>query len=362
MLFRVRGGIPRFNVMLCLALDDWMEARGFRGTVLSLLDGDSDYRAAGRPWERLDFQGCGGQARLAGRTLLQSMRTRPRGLIVGLIGMSPLGWLCRPFLGRGFIVVAHGTEAWNVPKRSRRMAMRRAERVWAVSRKTGDALGSSVGYPASRVRILPNTLDPTFRLEPPETGAVRSETSNPELLSVARLWADEGQKGVDHTIEAVARLRARHPGLRYRIVGKGSDRARLERLVSRLDLTGVVSFEHDLSDEELADRYRRCTAFVLPSGQEGFGIVFLEAMRFSKPCIGGAAGGTPEVVADGETGLLVPFGDVSALERCLDRLLSDPGLAAEMGRAGRERLEREFLFPRFRERLGAHLDEWLGLG
>jgi hypothetical protein len=143
--------------------------------------------------------------------------------------------------------------------------------------------------------------------------------SFPHSDTAARLWADEGRKGIDPTIEAVARLSAREPRLRYTIIGKG------------------------------------CAIFVLPSGQEGFGIVFLEAMRFSKLCIGGNEGGTPEVIAEGESGFLVPFGDVDTLMRRLETLLADPELRRSMGSAGRRRLLEHFTYETFRSRLADHL-------
>jgi glycosyltransferase involved in cell wall biosynthesis len=122
-----------------------------------------------------------------------------------------------------------------------------------------------------------------------------------------------------------------------------------------LGISERVRFEQDLTDGELAAAYRDADLFVLPSGQEGFGIVFLEAMKFGKPCIGGNVGGTPEVITDGETGLLVPFGDEAALTAALDRLIGDSELRERMGRAGRERLLNYFTFPRFKERLRSHL-------
>jgi glycosyltransferase involved in cell wall biosynthesis len=163
-------------------------------------------------------------------------------------------------------------------------------------------------------------------------------------------------KGVDHTLTALARVASRHPQARYRIVGKGSDKSRLQQLADSLGIGRRVIFEEDLSDTDLAERYRRCAAFVMPSGQEGFGIVFLEAMRYSKPCIGGDAGGTPDVIVDGETGYLVPFGDLNALEDRLDQLLAQPELRRRLGRAGRQRLIDEFTFDSFKARLGAYVE------
>jgi glycosyltransferase involved in cell wall biosynthesis len=129
-----------------------------------------------------------------------------------------------------------------------------------------------------------------------------------------------------------------------------------------LGLEDGVLFEEDLDDDELADRYRRCTVFVMPSGQEGFGIVFLEAMRFGKPCIGGSVGGTPDVIDDGRTGFLVPFGDVDALESAVKRLVENPELAREMGWAGRRKLNDEFVFDRFVSRVADQLERLLDEG
>lgn len=228
----------------------------------------------------------------------------------------------------------------------------------AVSRHTADLLARESGLDPGRTRLLPPALAPELDALP-DRGEV-DEASRCELLSVARLHAGEGQKGVDHVIEVLPRLVGRHPRLRYRVLGQGSDKPRLVALARAAGLAERVTFEENLSDAELADRYRRAAAFVLPSGQEGFGIVFLEAMRFGRPCVGGDAGGTPEVIDDGRTGLLVPFGDRDALERALDRLLSDAPLRAAMGRAGLARVRELYVYERFRENVGRHLRDWFG--
>lgn len=354
-VFRVRGGIPRFNQMLCLALDQLAPQLGLEGTVICQDDTEEDYRAAGRPWARLEFLPGGGRAGLVRRALSAAARERPDLMLVGLLGMAPLGLACLPFVRRGFGFVAHGTEVWSEPRLSRRFAGRAARFAFAVSRHTATSVQRTVGLPASAIRLLPNALDPGFSSAP---GAGTAE-ERPELLAVARLWAGEEKKGVDHTIEVFSRLARRHPRIVLRVVGQGTDKPRLQALAASLGLGGRVVFEEGLSDEELISRYRHCSVFVLPSGQEGFGIVFLEAMRFAKPCVGGDAGGTPDVIVDGETGYLVPFGDLDALERALERLLDDEALRHGMGRAGLRRLQEEFTFERYRERLGRHLADLL---
>ncbi len=357
-VFHNRGGIPRFNQMLCLALDQLSDELGFTARVIVQDDSAEDYSRAGSPWRNLEFSPVRGQIKLGLRALADCRRERFDLMLVGLLGMAPVGWLCRPLLGKGFGFIGHGTECWNEPRWTRRLAARGARFAFAVSTHTADALHRTTGLPREAIRLLPNTLDPGFELRP-ETDDPPHGARPPELLTVSRLWAEERMKGVDHTLRAFASLSGRHPEAVYRIIGKGSDRARLERLAADLGLGRRVIFEADLTDDELAERYRRCAIFVLPSGQEGFGIVFLEAMRFSRPCIGGAAGGTPDVIQHGTTGLLVPFGDAAALESSIDRLLGDPALRRSLGRAGRVRLDAEFVFSRFRQRVRNHLVDLL---
>ena len=364
MIFKERGGIPRFNQMLCLALDEVAPALDVEAWVISEQDSGRDYLDSGAIWRNIQFIPAGGRGGLISRTALLCMRRRPDILLMGILGMAPLGAACLPFLRRGFGFIAHGAEAWEEPRLTRRVLGRQARYVLAVSRDTGEAVCRTIGLDPSAVRILPNTLAPGFEAapEPPGRGA---PDSRPEILTVARLWPQtaltpfEGRKGVDHTLHALTRLVGRHPGVRYRIVGKGPDKPRLQRLSESLGLEDHVIFEEDLTDAELSERYRRCAVFALPSGQEGFGIVFLEAMRFGKPIVAARTGGIPEVVEDGTNGLLVPFADVDALEGALDKLLGDHALRTSLGAAGRTRLEEQFTFERFRSRLGSHLREWL---
>jgi len=106
-----------------------------------------------------------------------------------------------------------------------------------------------------------------------------------------------------------------------------------------------------LTQEELRSCYARCEVFALPSKGEGFGLVFLEAMAAGKPVVGGAHGGTPDVVEDGVTGVLVPHGDAERLAGALEQLLVDARRNAEMGRRGRERVEQIYRFEHFSTRL-----------
>jgi phosphatidylinositol alpha-1,6-mannosyltransferase len=162
---------------------------------------------------------------------------------------------------------------------------------------------------------------------------------------------------MDTLITALPRLLTRWPELQLLAVGDGDDRAWLEDLAEKNGVIRHVHFLCGLSFAELAACYEACEMFALPSRGEGFGLVYLEAMAHSKPVIGGAHGGAPEVIEDGVTGYLVPHGDAAQLATSIETLLSDPAMAQKMGGRGRQRVEREFRFSVFAKSLKKILRE-----
>ncbi|MGH9678634.1 MAG: glycosyltransferase family 4 protein [Candidatus Acidiferrales bacterium] len=217
--------------------------------------------------------------------------------------------------------------------------------------------------PAEHTLKLPWGLDPEFEAclaahnRPPlpsgfpENGKV--------ILTVGRWDPTERYKGADTLISALPRVLQGVPDAFLVLVGDGADRPRLEQLAQECGVRERAVFLHQLTKEELFACYSACAIFALPSRGEGFGLVFLEAMAHGKPVIGGAHGGVPDVVEEGQTGLLVPHGAVEPLAAAIESLLADPKSAAEMGAHGRERVRNEFTFQRFQERLARALDDVL---
>jgi FkbM family methyltransferase len=159
-----------------------------------------------------------------------------------------------------------------------------------------------------------------------------------ELLAVGRL---EPQKGFDVLIEAVGRLRAAGHAVRLRVAGEGSERARLERLIESHGLDDEVSLLGQRTDVEAL--MASADVFVHTARWEGFGLVLLEAMRSWLPIVATRVGAIPEVLGeDSPTGLLVPPDDAEAFAAAIVRLITEPGLAADLGRAGHERLATVF--------------------
>src|ERR1019366_3333934 len=145
-------------------------------------------------------------------------------------------------------------------------------------------------------------------------------------------------------------LRRENIPVTLRIVGTGDDLGRLAALAMKVGVTPYVHFPGTIPDDALQREYQTCDVFALPSAKEGFGIVFLEAMRYGKPCIGGRHGGTPEVLRDGVDGYLVDFGNVEQLVQTVKRLYEHPAEAHDMGKASLARFRSEFTYPVMRRR------------
>jgi glycosyltransferase involved in cell wall biosynthesis len=203
--------------------------------------------------------------------------------------------------------------------------------------------------PTEKTALLPCALDPFWEreFEPPTI----VPSSKMVLLTVARLAASERYKGIEQVISAVAALRDRFPELEYRIVGDGDYRPHLEDCARQQGVADLVRFLGRVPPDALAQAYRDAALFVMPSQKEGFGIVFLEAALFGVPSVGGNHGGTPEVIASGETGFVVKYGDIAELIARVESLLTDAGRTRAMGQAARARVKHEFTYTSFRASL-----------
>jgi phosphatidylinositol alpha-1,6-mannosyltransferase len=268
-------------------------------------------------------------------------------------------WLPPP-LRAPYLVVLHGIEAWRPLSGSRARALRCAAVRLAPSRYTVEEARLANGDLAP-VEVVPWCLE-----ERPPAGeidaALLESAGESFLLIVSRMSREERYKGHDRLLQALAGLQAErgpepclpaaaggHPHLV--IAGDGDDSPRLKALAAELGIAHQVQFTGFVSEATLAELYARSSVFVMPSRGEGFGLVYLEAMRAGKPCIAARASAAAEIVADGDTGLLVDPLDTGELAAALARLLSSPELAHRMGEAGRRRHEQLFSPARFHERL-----------
>jgi glycosyltransferase involved in cell wall biosynthesis len=159
------------------------------------------------------------------------------------------------------------------------------------------------------------------------------------LICVGRLSPEKGQAGLLQAVAAVARD---IPDLKLVIVGDGPDRGALDALVRDLNLPDQVTFAGRLSEQDTLREIAASDILVLPSFMEGLPIVLMEAMAVGVPVIASRVAGIPELVTDGESGLLFTPSDWSELAKCIETLSTSVESRARIGRAGQETVERDF--------------------
>jgi glycosyltransferase involved in cell wall biosynthesis len=230
-----------------------------------------------------------------------------------------------------------------------RWALHHADALIAVSRFVGSSLAAA-GVERRRIHVALNAIDAALWCPGEDRDDARRmlgvPPEAPVVMMVCRLFAT---KGPDALIRALASVRAKLPAVRLVIVGAdlmqdGVYTRELEALVATLDLQGSVVFTG--RREDVARLLAAADVFAMPSREEPFGLVFLEAMAMKLPVVALDSGGTPEVVRHGETGLLSEPGDADGLADNLATLLGDPDLRRHMGERGRCDVEQSFTLAR----------------
>ena len=234
-----------------------------------------------------------------------------------------------------------------------RLLTRRATLVLCITAALARFNRDVVGLPESKLRVVHYGLD-----APPKAwgaaGGPELPPETPVLLAVCRLVP---QKGVDIAIEALPRVRESHPDAHLVVLGEGPLRPGLAELATRIGVADAVSFPGRVGD--VAWWLRRSSVVVHPVRWEGFGLALLEAMLCARPIVASAVSSVPEIVADGETGLLVDPDDPVALADAVVSLLDDPARAAALGEAGAVRALAEFSVGRMADSTVATYEEAL---
>jgi phosphatidylinositol alpha-1,6-mannosyltransferase len=246
--------------------------------------------------------------------------------------------------GGRITIVLCGIEAW-VPLRTlERRALEQSALV-AISQHTVDRFKkANPAFASTEVTVCHPGL-------PAETSrrAANSHAVEPIALIVARMSSDERYKGHDALLDIWSGVLDRRPDARLVVAGDGDDRRRLELRAASLGLEHAVRFVGRVSDAALGELYAQCRVFVMPSRDEGFGLVFLEAMRAGKPCIG-SCGAAAEIIQHDVTGLIVDPGSRDELAGALLRVFNEPDTACRFGAAGLERFLSTFTDAHFRAR------------
>ncbi len=261
-----------------------------------------------------------------------------------LVGANAYAYGACRLAGAGPLVVSSRT-SMTMPRRILRhlhaWVFRRADAVIANSTAVRDFTASYYGVPAAAIRVIPNGVDAGAPPPPDELEAFRRRAGvGREGLLVGTLGRLSREKNFALFVSMAAEIAGRHPGVRFAIVGDGPERRSLEESVRSLGMEDRIHFAGARSD--VAALLGAMDLFVMTSDTEGLPNAVMEAMAASLPVVATRAGGTAEVVAEGTTGRLVPPGEIAPLVAAVEGLLLDGALRRGMGRAGRERIEREF--------------------
>ena len=237
-----------------------------------------------------------------------------------------------------FVVFAHGQELEAPIRRALIKPLLRASLILTVSKMSAGRLAhlNEKGHRLPQVRVTSPCVS-RDRIAQWSSLKTPGQFDSSVVLAVGRISETEPGKGFDTLIRALPFVRQQVPDARLVVVGEGSGRGALEHLATECGVTQYVKFTGYVSVLELGYLYRTASVFAMPSRQEGFGIVYAEAMWHGLPCIGSTADAAGEVIRDGETGLLTEYGNVDDTAAALIRILTDRSWAKALGGAGRRR-------------------------
>lgn len=195
------------------------------------------------------------------------------------------------------------------------LALRKASHIIALSNELKNA-SIRFGVPAEHITVIPNGVNIS------QFPVGLKEGRKSQLIFVGSLIE---RKGVSYLIQAMANLVALHPDIQLIIVGEGKDRGLLEDLTNQLGLEANVIFMGTQSQERISELLRESRLFILPSIEEGQGVVLVEALASGTPCIGSRVGGIPDVITP-DVGKVVDAGDVGGLSAAIESFLIDDNL------------------------------------
>jgi phosphatidylinositol alpha-1,6-mannosyltransferase len=258
------------------------------------------------------------------------------------------------FVRRRYGVLLCGIEAWDPELSSdRKTALRNAAARIAISRYTARRV-SELHPEVGPITACPLALLPTSSTSSVAVSfdhSLLGQIGRDSVLIVGRMSRAERYKGHDELLESWSTVVKLVPGAQLVVAGRGDDAMRLREKAGSLGLSNNVLFLGFVADGTLEALRQRVALFALPSRGEGFGLVYLDAMRAGLACIGGAHDAAADVIVNGETGVLVDPSDREALAASIVDLLRAPERRAAYGAAGKRRFEAEFTFERYCDRL-----------
>ena len=349
--YGISGGIATVNKNILHALLTLIENQTISSLkILSFLE-SSQYRPSYLP-ELVTFKGFSGDKFLFTLALLNNISTNSLFIFDHVTLALPI----LPFSILKLVktvIFAHGSESWKRLKLTNKWSFQSASLCLTNSDFTLRKMQSRFSAFKGSSCIL--GLSPDFKLNPQipygdnqpifleASDGCQYKLENQVLLLTARLHPGEREKGHYQLVRILPRLLEKFPTVQLVFPGDGDDRENLRMCAVKHSVASSVFLPGFVSMEMLETLYRCCYAFVMPSKQEGFGLVYLEAMNWAKPCVGCFDDGAEDVILHEKTGLLIHDpNNENELINVLTRLLENPVEAQSFGKAGFYRLRETF--------------------
>jgi len=348
-----RGGIQYAGRLVSRALRDWAgDAADL--TFVSLHDGADDL--SGRDVMGTAVAGGGSRLKTAWKTW-QLLRTQRWDLVLlGHLHLAPLLVLAGTSSIPPVVGMIYGIEAWQPISGLRRRGLLQTQRLLYISQHTRsqcEAVNPWLKDVPGEVCYLGLLSDSDcFHSPMPPPGCEQGRFA----VALGRMDRAERYKGFVELIRIWPRVERVRPGTKLVLIGDGNDRSRLQGLAA--ELRAPVVFTGSVDDDVRDGDLRNCAALRLPSRGEGFGLVYLEAMRLCKPVLAGSTDAGREVVSDGQTGRAVSGQNPEELLAGILDVLGERG--SMFGVAGRRRYLEHFCYSRFYERFTGQLEQAVG--
>jgi phosphatidylinositol alpha-1,6-mannosyltransferase len=257
-----------------------------------------------------------------------------------------------PLLKRPFLTYIHGVEVWEGTRPDRITWAHRATRML-----------SNTTYTRQRAELafggFGNVQTCWLATETDELPKAKYTPDKPPVVMILGRVADEMRKGHEELVECWPKVVAAVPGARLLIGGRGPAMNRLKQRAAASSVASLIEFPGFVPDEQIDSLWSRATVFAMPSRVEGFGIVYIEAMRYGVPVIASVHDAAPEINIDGETGFNVNLDQPGELPQRIIELLSNPALAAKLGAAGQQRWLDHFRYVAWKKRFTPLLWDFL---
>lgn len=347
--FKFTGGLEKFNRAFIKALNDISLEQNFELLVKSSYDELPDERYISRD----NFEGyAGNKLKFAFNCLAEAKKMKL--VFVGHINLAPVVVLLKLLNPKiKLILIAHGIEIWDKQTLIKKLLIKWADKILAVSNFTKNQIIKNNDIAEDKILVFPNTLDPYFMIpinfEKPDYLLKRYniDKKTKVILTITRINKFEGYKGYYKVIDVLPGIIKKIENVKYILVGKYDqvEETRLRLKISKLGLEKNVILTGFVKEEELTDHYLLADVFILPSKKEGFGIVFIEAAACGVPVIAGNQDGSCDALLDGKLGKLINPDDINEIANSIVELINPPNMNNS------ELVYKHFGFDKFKLRL-----------